>query len=208
MNIIEALLPLNPYSRPGTAVKGPEKIVVHYVGNPGSTARNNRDYFANLAKTHYAHVSSHYVVGLEGEIIRCIPEEEVAYGASNKNQNTLHIECCHPDKTGKFTPATQEALVELLADICRRKGLDPLADVVRHYDLTGKHCPLWYVNNPGEWADLKERVQRVLNPPEDRPEILYRVQVGAFRVEENARRYARELVSKGYPAFVTESEVE
>ena len=203
MKLTEMLLPVNPYSRPGTKVQGPEKIVVHYVGNPGSTAKNNRDYFANLAKTHYTYVSSHYVVGLEGEVIRCIPEDEIAYGVSNRNANVLHIECCHPDATGKFHPATEDSLAELLADICHRHGLDPQKDIVRHYDLSGKLCPLWYVSHPEDWDALKDRVKRMLEPKGEEA-VLYRVQAGAFRVEENAKKYAEELQSKGYPAFVTQ----
>ncbi|MBC8547964.1 N-acetylmuramoyl-L-alanine amidase, partial [Clostridiaceae bacterium NSJ-31] len=50
MNIKEQLIRVNPYSRPGTKIR-PTKVIVHYVGNPGSTAQNNRDYFDNLATT-------------------------------------------------------------------------------------------------------------------------------------------------------------
>ena len=32
------ILPLNPYSRPGTPLKKISGVVVHYVGNPGTTA--------------------------------------------------------------------------------------------------------------------------------------------------------------------------
>ena len=42
-------------------------IVIHYTANPGSTAQNNRDYFEGLKDSHETSVSSHFVVGLEGE---------------------------------------------------------------------------------------------------------------------------------------------
>lgn len=199
MNIKEQLIRVNPYSRPGTKIT-PTKVIVHYVGNPGSTAQNNRDYFNNLATTHATYVSAHYVVGLQGEVIRCIPEEEISYGASQGNNYGINIEVCHPDKTGKFTEETEEALAELVADICKRRGFDPARDVIRHYDVTGKKCPLWYVEHPEAWLAFREKVKSQVNPPE--PDKLYRVQVGAFGVKENAERLAEELKKKGYSAII------
>lgn len=37
-------LPLNEYSRPGTPLREISGVVVHYVGNPGSSAANNRSF--------------------------------------------------------------------------------------------------------------------------------------------------------------------
>ena len=48
----EQLLPVNDWSRPGTAMDGVNGIVVHYVGNPGTSAGQNRSYFAGLAQSH------------------------------------------------------------------------------------------------------------------------------------------------------------
>lgn len=36
-----------------------------------------------------------------------------------------------------------------------------------------------------------------------KPEVLYRVQVGAFRSQANAEKLAAELKAKGYPAYIT-----
>ena len=189
MEIREQLIRINPYSRPGTKIR-PTKVIVHYVGNPGSTAQNNRDYFDNL------------VVGLQGEVIRCIPEEEISYGASQGNKYGINIEVCHPDKTGKFSAVTEEALAELAADICKRRGFDPGKDVIRHYDVTGKKCPLWYVEHPEAWLTFRERVRALVNPPQ--PDKLYRVQVGAYRDRKNAEKQVQELKSKGYNPIVKE----
>ena len=49
--ITQELLPINPYSRPGEALEEVNGVVVHYVGNPGTTAQQNRSYFENLAQT-------------------------------------------------------------------------------------------------------------------------------------------------------------
>ena len=57
-------IPTNEYSRPGTPLREISGVVVHYVGNPGTTAAANRSFFANLALTHETYASAHFVVGL------------------------------------------------------------------------------------------------------------------------------------------------
>lgn len=160
MNILENLLTPNKMSRPVVYINQVKKIVVHYVGNPGSSALANRNYFENLKNQNKVYASSQYIIGLTGEIIRCVPENEVTWHAGDltTNYNSIGIECCHPDTTGKFNDATYNSLIELLKDLCTRYGLNPLTDIVRHYDVTGKKCPLYYVNNQNEWDKLKEDV--------------------------------------------------
>ena len=158
-NIQQEILPVNPYSRPGEKVSKVTAIVVHYVGNPGTTAEQNRSYFNNLAELKNAYASSHYVVGLQGEIIQCVPLDEIAYASNNRNYDTISIECCHQDAEGRFTGDTYNSLVRLVAALCRTYGLNPETDVIRHYDVTGKLCPIYYVNNPDEWYAFKLSVK-------------------------------------------------
>ncbi|HIT90067.1 MAG TPA: N-acetylmuramoyl-L-alanine amidase [Candidatus Merdenecus merdavium] len=152
------LLTPNEYSRPGMATDSINGIVVHYTANPGSTAQNNRDYFENLKDTHDTKASSHFVIGIEGEIIQCIPSNEVAYASNQRNNDTISIEVCHPDETGKFTDATYESLVRLVAWLCGRFDLQ-IDDIIRHYDVTGKNCPKYYVEHEDAWEKLKEDVE-------------------------------------------------
>ena len=157
--IREELLPVNPYSRPGEALEEINGVVVHYVGNPGTTAEQNHSYFNNLATSGEAYASSHFLIGLEGEIICNVPLDEIAYCTGPRNGDTISIECCHPDDTGAFTQATYDSLVRLVRWLMEEYHLD--ADqVIRHYDVTGKECPLYYVRNPQAWddflSDLKE----------------------------------------------------
>lgn len=149
------LLPLNEYSRPGTKLTQVNAIVIHYVGNAGTTAVHNRNYFEGLAESKSTSASSHYIIGLEGEIIQCVPLDEVAYASNERNYDTIAIECCHPDEGGQFTDATYRALVELTAALCNTYGLEPETDVIRHYDITGKKCPLYYVDHEDAWYLLK-----------------------------------------------------
>ena len=144
------LLTPNDYSRPGIATETIENIVVHYTANPGTTAQQNRDFFESLKDTHDTSVSSHFVVGLEGEIIQCIPTSERAYASNQRNYNTVSIECCHMDDTGKFNDSTYNSVVELCAWQCCKFNLQA-EDVIRHYDVTGKACPKYFVDNQQEW---------------------------------------------------------
>ena len=125
------LLTVNPYSRPGTPLEEVKNVAIHYTANPGSTAMNNRDYFEGLKDNHSNEVSSHFVIGLEGEIVQCIPTNEISYATNSRNVDTISIECCHPDETGQFNEATYQSLVELTAYLCNRFGLD-IDHVIRH----------------------------------------------------------------------------
>lgn len=158
MEIIKELLTINPYSRPGTKRSKTTKVAVHWVGNAGSKAINNRNYFESL-KDKKIYASSHYIIGLEGEIIQCIPEDEIAYTTNSANAYSIGIECCHPDWTGKFNDKTYNSMVELFADICKRYKLNPLTDIIRHYDITKKECPKYFVDHPDKFEQFKKDVQ-------------------------------------------------
>ncbi len=160
-NIDVQLLDVNPYSRPGTQVNQINGIVVHYTANPGSTAQQNRDYFNGLKDSHETEASSNFIVGLDGEIIQCVPTWEMAYASNERNADTVSIECCHPDESGRFTDDTYRSLVQLTAWLCVKFNLTQ-DDVIRHYDVTGKDCPKYFVENPEEWEIFKENVGRAI----------------------------------------------
>lgn len=155
------LLDINEYSRPGIESDPITGIVVHYTANPGSTAQENRDYFNGLQDGHDTSVSSHFVVGMEGEIVQCVPTWEIAYASNERNHDTISIECCHPDETGKFTDETYASLVQLTAFLCVKYGLDENA-VIRHYDVTGKNCPKYFVEHEDAWEIFKADVAAAL----------------------------------------------
>ena len=140
-------------SRRGVMLEGVRNIVIHYVGNPGTTAQQNRDYYASRSSD----VSSHFVIGLKGEIIQCIPLHEKSSASNHRNKDTISIEVCHPDESGKFTDASYQSLVKLTAwllDVC---DLDS-NDVIRHYDITGKQCPLYFVTHEDAWKKFLQVV--------------------------------------------------
>lgn len=149
------LLDVNEYSRPGIAIRKVNGIVVHYTANPGTTARQNRDYFQGLAQTGQTHASSHFVIGLDGEIVQCIPCDEMAYASNHRNSDTIAIECCIPDESGKFNSTTYDSLVRLTSWLIGRYQLS-VDDVIRHYDVTGKSCPKYFVDYPTEWENFHQ----------------------------------------------------
>ena len=131
-------LTVNPYSRPGTKREHVRDIVIHYVANPGTSAIQNRNYFEGLkdqsgSKTVSA--SSHYIIGSDGTILQCIPLDEVAYGNYPRNDDTVSIECCHPDSDGRFTDATIKSLIRLTGWLCRELSLNE-KHIIRHYDVS------------------------------------------------------------------------
>lgn len=201
MNITDRIIPVNKFNRPGTKC-APKKICVHYTGNAGSSAAAGAAYQLNVAKGVFAAqgqsvwTSSQYIVGLNGEVIRCVPDDEMAYAAANNNRGVIHIEVCHPDKSGEFTAEAIAALGELVRGLMQKYSI-PAEKVVRHYDLTGKRCPLYYVDN-ARWARLKQAVTAEPAKP------LYRVQVGAFSARENAEEYKKKAEAAGFTAFVVE----
>ena len=158
----QQFLTVNEYSRPGIKLEQVNGIVIHYTGNPGTTAQQNRNYFEGLAETKEAKASSHFVVGLAGEIIQCVPLDEVAYASNDRNWDTISIECCIDNSEGKFNEKTYDALVELTAWLMGQYDLE-LDDVIRHYDVTGKSCPKYFVEHESAWEDFKLDVEKFID---------------------------------------------
>lgn len=167
LNVEEMLLTPNEYSRPQTELNKVNGVVIHYTANPGTDAEANRNYFEGLkeGKTYsngkYIYTSSNYIIGLEGNIIQCVPTNEVAYASNGRNEDTISIEVCHPDETGKFTKKSYKSLVNLTAWLCSEYNLKE-DDIIRHYDVTGKICPKYFVEHEDQWEQFKEEVFEVI----------------------------------------------
>ena len=154
---VELLTP-NSYSRPQISIEQVNYIAIHYTANPGSTAISNRNYFENLATTQDNKVSSHFVVGLEGEVVQCIPTSEISYATNSRNVDTISIECCHPDETGQFNTATYDSAGKADSVALYTLWTWTSDQVIRHYDVTGKDCPKYYVENPDAWIQMKSDI--------------------------------------------------
>ena len=202
MKITEKIIPINKYNRPGTAIV-PEIICIHYTGQAGAGADRLALYYKNVAAGMFpdkpdSWTSAQYIVGTSGEVIRIIPDKEMSYAASGRNNGTIHIEVCYKKQTGEFEKASIDALHELVLLLMKKYNI-PTDKVVRHYDLTGKRCPAFYVDET-RWAALHD----LITAPAADPDTLYRVQVGAFSSRENAALYLDKVKAAGFSGFIVE----
>lgn len=157
----EAFLTPNDYSRPGERLPEVNSIFVHYTANRNTSAAQNRSYFESLKDTHERSASAHFIIGYDGEIIQCIPFEEIAYAVKTRNYDSISIECCYESADGSFTKETYDSLIHLLAYLVKKYGLST-DDILRHYDCGGKKCPLYYVEHEDDWELLKRDVEKLL----------------------------------------------
>lgn len=178
MIIKQELLSENNFSRPCRKLKKVRGIVIHWTGNAGSTAIQNRNYFESLKDQTDSRrfASAHYIVDLDGSVIQCVPENEVAYHAGSvfysdgiekrlggyPNAHTIGIELCHPNSDGVFTKETYDSAVELTAVLLKKYELNPKKDIYRHFDITGKICPKHFVENASAWKGFRSDVEKYL----------------------------------------------
>jgi len=191
MKIIEKLLTINPFSRPGRLLAVCRGIVFHYVGVPNQRAINTWGFFEKTCPADKHYSSAHYIIDLNGDIYHAVPDNEVAYhcGSSIKDPKsgriytdwarkkfgfyasdpvstspnfcTIGIELCI-DSQGNFTPETLQAAVELATKLVEKNRLS-IDDIGTHNLVVGwKDCPLPWVKNPALFDDFKERVKEKL----------------------------------------------
>ena len=146
-------------------------IVIHYTANDGDTDEGNGNYFAN----NIVKASAHYFVDGDS-VTQSVPDDYVAYSVGgskysncNKtgggkfygqctNSNSISIELCDEVRNGKidFSPATIENAVELTKVLMKKYNVD-INRVIRHFDVTGKTCPLPFVDN-AKWKEFKNMI--------------------------------------------------
>lgn len=160
---------VNKYSRPAKKLQAVRKLVLHWTANYGGTAENHYRYFNNLSDRY---ASAHIFVD-KNEAICIIPLSEVAYHANdgsyrgvpelrpNANYLSIGVEMC-VEKDGTFHPNTIARTEDVFVELCRRYKLNPLTDIVRHYDITHKNCPAPWVKDSQKFVDFKNRVYEKL----------------------------------------------
>lgn len=158
----EDFLTPNEYSRPGDALEEVNSIFVHYTANVETSAAQNRSYFEQLKDTHDRSASAHFIIGYNGEIIQCIPLDEIAYAVQTRNFDSISIECCYKSADGSFTQETYDSLISLLAWLTDVYDLST-DDILRHYDCGGKKCPIYYTEHEDAWEKLKSDVAEQRN---------------------------------------------
>lgn len=133
-------------------------IVMHYTANNGDTAKNNCDYYHRVGGLQ---ASAHYFVDEYG-VMQSVLEGDTAWHCGARaywhpecrNANSIGIEMCsrkRADGSYYIKPETVANAAALAKDIMQRYGID-VDHVLRHYDVTGKRCPMPWVDDPAQWA--------------------------------------------------------
>ena len=133
-------------------------IVMHYTANNGDTAKNNCDYYHRVGGLQ---ASAHYFVDEHGAM-QSVRECDTAWHCGARaywhpecrNANSIGIEMCsrkRADGSYYIKPETVANAAALAKDIMQRYGIDT-AHVLRHYDVTGKRCPMPWVDDPAQWT--------------------------------------------------------
>ncbi|MFD1206618.1 N-acetylmuramoyl-L-alanine amidase family protein [Sporosarcina contaminans] len=163
----------NKFSRPCYKLLPVKAYVVHYTANHGGTADNHFAYFNNLSGRY---ASAHIFVDRH-KALEIIPLNEVAFHANerkvgplihslkataayypggNANLNSIGIEMCM-EKDGTIHPDTIKRTILVIQKLYKQFGVLP---IYRHYDITGKKCPLPFVTDSKQWTKFLADVQK------------------------------------------------
>ena len=170
-------------------VRAVDYIVVHYTAT-SACARNNCIYFSR----DNTGTSAHYFVDKDGSIYQSVSEADTAWHAGNWTMNTrsIGIECVSAGED--FADAQTNSLRDLVQDIMARRGIDG-DHVIRHHDVTGKLCPLPYIDD-GKWSWLHDFI--CFSQPQH--EVGVRVQLYEIN-STDAQRFAVEHNADGSLSF-------
>lgn len=168
-------------------------IVIHYTANDGDTDENNGKYFANnVTKS-----SAHYFVD-DDSITQSVPDNYVGYSVGGNryanykqtggakfyktcnNSNSISIELCDDVKNGVIYPSAKTIANALdLARLLMRKYNVPADRVIRHFDVTGKICPAYWVDNAKWRAEFWNKLGGVSSPvvTEEKSKFPYLVKI-------------------------------
>ena len=133
-------------------------IVMHYTANNGDTAKNNCDYYHRVGGLQ---ASAHYFCDEHGAM-QSVRECDTAWHCGARaywhpecrNANSIGIEMCsrkRADGSYYILPETVANAAALAREIMQRYGIDT-DHVLRHYDVTGKRCPMPWVDDPAQWT--------------------------------------------------------
>ena len=161
--IIEKWQKKNKYGRPGTHLNY-TKVAIHYTGQADVPGINTVNYFNNVVANgyrvngRYVYASAHFVIDLDGTIYQLIPLNEICYCTNSANSYAVAIEVATTGKDDHYTDATYRSMVQLCAWLCKRKGLNPRKDIIRHTDVVGrayKLCPKYMVLHEDKYEQFR-----------------------------------------------------
>ena len=175
-------------------------IVMHYTANNGDTAKNNCDYYHRVGGLQ---ASAHYFCDEHGAM-QSVRECDTAWHCGARaywhpecrNGNSIGIEMCsrkRADGSYYIKPETVANAAALAREIMQRYGIDT-DHVLRHYDVTGKRCPMPWVDDPAQWVAFKDMLKQNDNDEEDENMVKYKT---IDDVPEWYRSEVQELMDAG-----------
>lgn len=176
-------------------------IVMHYTANDGDTAENNCDYYHRVGGLQ---ASAHYFVDEYG-VMQSVLEGDTAWHCGARaywhpecrNANSIGIEMCSRKRADGSYYIKQETVANAAAlarDIMQRYGIDT-DHVLRHYDVTGKRCPMPWVDDPAQWDEFKASLSPAKNTDEEDEDMIRYHSIG--EMPSYYREEASQLVDSG-----------
>lgn len=162
-------IPCNPKNIGGTRKASDIKyLVYHYTGNDGDHDTANAIYY----RDNVVQASAHYFVD-DDSITQSVLDTQIAWAVGGKkwndcaqtgggtlygiakNANSISIEMCDTERNGVYNLSEQTKQNAILLGKMLMKKYDiPIERVIRHFDVTGKHCPAYFMDNT-KWAAFK-----------------------------------------------------
>lgn len=191
MKIIQKIAHRSNFGKTRSTIKF---IVIHYTANDGDKAWNNANYF-QTALPSGKKASAHYFVD-DSLVYQSVPDNYVAYavGANYadkskgggkyygicKNDNSISIELCDTNKDGSIYPtqATINLAIELTRSLMEKYNIDT-DHVLRHFDVTGKECPKYWINDSKWRTEFKDKLT-VVGWSKDEKGWWYRYKDGTY----------------------------
>ena len=153
------LLDISETTRTNEKLKGVYKIVLHDAPLKNKSGIKNRNYINNLKFQDYIFCSYHYIIGLNGEIINLIPEDEMAIHTGNIefDFHSISIALCSYN-LGNFPRKTLNSLKLFSNHLLEKYNLNEKYDLIRCYDVINRRSPIFFVDNPYLYYDFKETI--------------------------------------------------
>ena len=171
-------------------------ITIHETGNTdvGANAINHAKYINNgSSETWHYTVDSERVVQQYNESVQCW---HCGDGRGDGNLNSIGIEMC-VNSDGNINK-TIDNTIDLVKYLMNKFNI-PINNVVQHNRWNGKNCPQNIRSGkPITWGTF---IDKIKSTPIDK-DVLYKVQVGAFSIKDNAIKLSNELQKLGYDNFI------
>ena len=143
----------------GRSGRSIEAITIHHMAGRLTAEQCGRIF---QAKGRYG--SSHYGVGYDGSIANYVDEEDTAWTNSNWDSNckSITIEISDNDNSWYVNDTTLNAVIKLVADIAKRRGLGTLVpgkNLTWHSMFTNTTCPGDYLRSKMQYiADEANKI--------------------------------------------------